>query len=979
MVHGRFRRPDDDSSGALLFPIQGTREREPLLWYKRKETGSKSGATRRRERERRAADDKNSTPPPTHAAPPLSFSLPCRYDDEEKKKREKAKCCLALASRSPTPRDHSDPNPSPTRRRRRRRRDGPAGEPASHPPSAADWEGSPGGMDPAKRGYNLQEFVAHDAEVRSLSIGKKSSRVFITGGSDRKVNLWAIGKQTPLLSLSGHTSAVEAVQFDSAEVLVLAGSSNGSIKLWDLEEAKVVRSLAGHRSSCTAVEFHPFGEFFASGSSDTDLKIWDIKKKGCIHAYKGHRGAIKTIRFTPDGRWVVTGGEDNIVKVWDLTAGKLLHDFKFHNGQINCIDFHPHEFLLATGSADRTVKFWDLETFELIGSAGPEGTGVRSMVFHPDGKTLFCGLDQSLKVFSWEPVRCHDVVDMGWSNLADLSIYEGKLLGCSYHERSVGLWAADISLIAPYALGVLPKANFFAELVQSMDDAPVKPVDSAANSSPALAMKHSKNSYKIKESGIAESRFRSSHLTPASADRTKKDRSSTIPRRPDSSFKSSTQSSTPMRRMKLADSPSTNPKSVERNFGQRDISLPSRAAIANNSSTAKKGNLTESAVVKDIYTTPQAVSAPVVVPRDILEDKAGSSVHAGTGGTAAVPDDFRIPVHTRKPSLSGSAADSNRSIRSIFTEPDVCSEGLSHLKFSFGLTPCYKKEEFGDVDSEGIAQIAEKMDKTVSLDHPLESNDDKSFESPCSTTETAKVKYVRGVAVPLGKTKSLVERWEKRESSSTDYSPQTGSCGDRTLKNDNPLSHSAEPSQTYEKDLSTVDEMMAPINLVRNHDEFINAVKLRLTKLEMMRHVFEQSGIKGAIAAVTKLPDNAVQADVVSAFKGKLDLFNLEIFSSFLPVLAGLLCSKTERHAMVSLEMLLDLIKIFGQVIRSTLSASSGVGVDIQAEQRLQRCTRCFNHLQKIQQVLHPLIMRGGQTAQLAQDLSLSLQDLVVI
>jgi len=95
-------------------------------------------------------------------------------------------------------------------------------------------------MDPEKRGYRLQEFVAHDADVRSLAIGKKSSRVFITGGNDRKVNLWAIGKQTPLLSLSGHTSAVEVVQFDSAEMLVLAGSSNGSIKLWDLEEAKSI-------------------------------------------------------------------------------------------------------------------------------------------------------------------------------------------------------------------------------------------------------------------------------------------------------------------------------------------------------------------------------------------------------------------------------------------------------------------------------------------------------------------------------------------------------------------------------------------------------------------------------------------------------------------------------------------------------------------------------------------------------------------
>jgi katanin p80 WD40 repeat-containing subunit B1 len=34
------------------------------------------------------------------------------------------------------------------------------------------------------------------------------------------------------------------------------------------------------------------------------------------------------------------------------------------------------------------------------------------------------------------------------------------------------------------------------------------------------------------------------------------------------------------------------------------------------------------------------------------------------------------------------------------------------------------------------------------------------------------------------------------------------------------------------------------------------------------------------------------------------------------------------------LEMLLDLIKIFGPVIHSALSANSGVGVDLQAEQR---------------------------------------------
>ena len=39
-------------------------------------------------------------------------------------------------------------------------------------------------------------------------------------------------------SLCGHTSSIEAVTFDSAEVLILSGASSGVIKLWDLEEAK---------------------------------------------------------------------------------------------------------------------------------------------------------------------------------------------------------------------------------------------------------------------------------------------------------------------------------------------------------------------------------------------------------------------------------------------------------------------------------------------------------------------------------------------------------------------------------------------------------------------------------------------------------------------------------------------------------------------------------------------------------------------
>lgn len=46
---------------------------------------------------------------------------------------------------------------------------------------------------------NVEEFVAHSANVNCLSIGKKSCRLLITGGDDHNVNLWAIGKPSSLM------------------------------------------------------------------------------------------------------------------------------------------------------------------------------------------------------------------------------------------------------------------------------------------------------------------------------------------------------------------------------------------------------------------------------------------------------------------------------------------------------------------------------------------------------------------------------------------------------------------------------------------------------------------------------------------------------------------------------------------------------------------------------------------------------------
>ncbi|XP_024994249.1 katanin p80 WD40 repeat-containing subunit B1 homolog isoform X2 [Cynara cardunculus var. scolymus] len=620
-------------------------------------------------------------------------------------------------------------------------------------------------MATTKRAYKLQEFVAHASSVNCLKIGRKSSRVLVTGGEDHKVNLWAIGKPNAILSLSGHSSGIDSVSFDSSEVLVAAGAASGTIKLWDLEEAKIVRTLTGHRSNCISLDFHPFGEFFASGSLDTNLKIWDIRRKGCIHTYKGHTRGVNAIRFTPDGRWVVSGGEDNSVKLWDLTAGKLLHDFKFHEGQVQCIDFHPHEFLLATGSADKTVKFWDLETLELIGSAGPETSGVRCMTFNPDGRTLLCGLHESLKVFSWEPIRCHDAVDVGWSKLSDLNMHEGKLLGCSYNQSCVGVWVVDISRIEPY--------------------------------------------------------------------------------------------------------------NVSKSNGHQE-------QISNASGTL-----------------------------------------------------------------------------SVLTE-NTTKTSLGRLSISQSSDPMVKETK--SLGRLSVTQNSEptKDSKTLSYEGRL----------PRPNRDTYSMENKR-----RGRTRTLVSTWDRKERPPYHDTLPSSSLSDGVSAVNMRPNTVKQLSESTVKETESVSEDDAIVDMMGRHDQFVSSMQSRLAKLQMIHRCWDRNDMKGAISAMERMADHAVTADIVSLLTGKIDSITLDICSCLLPLLASLLESDMDRHRGVSLELLLKLVRIFGSVIYSSLQASSSVGVDIEAEQRLERCNLCYVELEKVKRCLPVLTRRGGSIAKSAHELNLALQE----
>ncbi|XVE87972.1 hypothetical protein DITRI_Ditri19aG0030900 [Diplodiscus trichospermus] len=957
----------------------------------------------------------------------------------------------------------------------------------------------------AKRGYKLQEFVAHTGNVNCLSMGKKTSRLLITGGDDHKVNVWAIGKPTSLMSLCGHTSSVESLAFDSAEVLVLAGASTGVIKLWDLEETKMVRGLTGHRSNCTAMEFHPFGEFFASGSMDTNLKIWDIRKKGCIHTYKGHTRGISTIRFTPDGRWVVSGGFDNVVKVWDLTAGKLLNEFKFHEGHICSIDFHPLEFLLATGSADGTVKFWDLETFELIGSSRPEATGVRSITFHPDGRTLFCGSDDVLKVYSWEPVICHDSVALGWSKLADLCINEGKLLGCSYYRNSVGVWVADVAHIEPYGQNDHAEKKFNLEGSYSSEKAGsgMRSTLGSWPLSPDYETNEIKNIY-VDTAG--------SNVITAQKDGSLNSRKMVLP------LDASEISNLAAEKQSAGTGVDAKPNGQSGNKSFiTPASVPRDNPIVKDSTLSGKESITFSRTKPGMLLRPAHVRRPSVNKFEV--EKLSAAVESGTLSNTKSRLESEVDRNTQSMLGSDDGAiksckDKDSNIKSATdlsekmspqTPPnqETCNESLNSnedsnsIKFVNGvavvlgrtrsLVERFERREqldsSGDPATNTSPTSVPETDKTptirkgdtqISITEPISANDANGAPSQISTMESAsgceggyaRSQTPRRESTPpsdgiiAGDQSSSMEltftldritagnqifrkeptfmpdrritgnknsrkestftpdriisgnqnsrkestftpgriitvnQISRRESSSASGGIITGNqmsrrestsasdgiiTGNKIARSEsnsisdgiisrNELSRREGPSvndrsgpdgaitenQISRRGLSSANDGNVPIiesqiskgesifandgnlteSLTQKHDIFLSTLRSRLTKLQVVRHFWEKNDIKGAIGALRKLPDHSVQADVISVLMEKMEILTLDLFSGLLPVLMGLLDSKMERHVNVSLEMLLKLVAVFGPMIRSTVSAPRGVGVDLHAEQR---------------------------------------------
>lgn len=61
---------------------------------------------------------------------------------------------------------------------------------------------------------------------------------------------------------------------------------NSCIRLWELKTCRCIDVLSGHSSRVRTVAFNSEGKVLASASVDGSVCLWDVKKGACIAAWQ---------------------------------------------------------------------------------------------------------------------------------------------------------------------------------------------------------------------------------------------------------------------------------------------------------------------------------------------------------------------------------------------------------------------------------------------------------------------------------------------------------------------------------------------------------------------------------------------------------------------------------------------------------------------------------------------------------------------
>lgn len=253
--------------------------------------------------------------------------------------------------------------------------------------------------------YDISKFPK---ELVDEMIRINTSYQIISGGRDKKINIWDASTGDLLKTLEEHNNWIQCVCYSRDNRFFASCSTGSDIIIRDTCTWNLIKIIPMFGKTVYSVDFSPDGQRIVCGCHNNSVKIWDIISTKFIHTLRGNDNmngsvrysAIKSVCYSPDNQRVVSGSADSTIKIWDAINGTLIKTLNGHVNGVNCVIYSPDNKQIVSGGSDRTIKIWNAVDGNLIRILGDYIYNIRCVCYSPDSQRIISGsLDAVVKIW----------------------------------------------------------------------------------------------------------------------------------------------------------------------------------------------------------------------------------------------------------------------------------------------------------------------------------------------------------------------------------------------------------------------------------------------------------------------------------------------------------------------------------------------------------------------------------------------------